>query len=119
VRAQLQACPAGVAFGHASCADVLTPSWVAVGGATPDIAFSHTFAGLTGHTLYRWRARVLHATATGAIPANPAHGPWRRFDAQTTEGDVRTLPEPTGQLALASGAAALAILARRRRRPVR
>jgi hypothetical protein len=115
VKAQLQACPPSVPFGHASCASELTPIWVAVNGATPDVAISHTFAGLTSHTLYRWRARVLQAPATGAIPANPAHGPWRRLGAQSVEGDIR-LPEPGLLLSLASGLALVAALARRRGR---
>src|SRR5262249_24468927 len=67
VKAQIQACPAGAPFGHASCTNVLAPSWISVGGATPDVAISQILAGLAGEDLYRWRARVLHAPATGAI----------------------------------------------------
>jgi hypothetical protein len=117
VKGQLQACPSGppaVAFGHASCTNVLTPSWVAVNGTTPEVLLSHTFSGLTNNTLYRWRARVLHAPATGPIPAVPAHGPWRRVGAQSVEADIR-LPEPGLMLSMVSGFALVAALARRRR----
>jgi hypothetical protein len=113
VRAELQACPPGVPFGNASCTSALTPSWVTVNGATPEVLLSQTFSGLTNHTLYRWRARVLHAPATGPLPANPPHGPWRRFGAQSVEADIR-LPEPGLALSLAAGAALLAALARGR-----
>ena len=116
VRAQIQACPSSVAFGHASCTNALTPSWIDVDGATPAVAISKILAGLQDGQLYRWRARVLHAPATGVIPANPAHGPWRRLGAQATEADIRFVPEPGALLSLASGAALLAALARRRRR---
>jgi hypothetical protein len=40
-------------------------------------------------TLYRWRARVLHAPLTGPLPAAPAHGPWLRPTAQSAEADIR------------------------------
>ena len=82
-------------------------------GATPDVAISQT-VGFGGNALYRWRARVLHAPATGKTSANPAHGPWRRVGAQATEGDIR-LPEPGLLPSLGSGVVLLAALARRRR----
>ena len=49
-------------------------------------------------------------------PPLPPHGPWRRLDAQTREGDARTvlLPEPAGPLMLLVGCAALYGLNRRR-----
>ncbi len=121
VKAELEACPDGppaVAFGHASCTTALTPTWIAVNGTTPDVLISHTFSGLTPNTLYRWRARVLHAASTGAIATEPAHGPWRRVAGQSVEADIR-LPEPGLALALANGAALLAALARRRARGLR
>jgi hypothetical protein len=117
VKAELQACPAGppaVAFGDASCTTLVSPSWLAVNGATPEVLISETFSGLTNNTLYRWRARVLHAPATGTIPTEPAHGPWRRLGAQSVEADIR-LPEPGLVLSLISGLALAASLARRRR----
>jgi hypothetical protein len=115
VKAQLQACPAGVPFGSGSCANALTPTWITLNGATPEVLISHAFAGLAGNTLYRWRARILHASATGPIPANSPHGPWRRVAAQSVEGDIR-LPEPGVLAALAAGAALVAALGRGRRR---
>jgi hypothetical protein len=42
-------------------------------------------AGLTP----RWRAG-------STPPPNPAHGPWRRFQAQAFEGDVRTMGRALG-----------------------
>jgi len=53
---------------------------------------------------------VLRAPATGPIPANPEHSPWRHLNAQAMEADIR-LPEPGFLLAVASG---VALLARRR-----
>ena len=41
------------------------------------------------------------------LPANPAHGPWRRLGAQAVEGDIRTVPEPGVLAGLASGIALL------------
>jgi len=114
VKAQLQACPPGVPFGNGSCTNVLTSSWVTVNGATPEVMLSQTFTGLTNHTLYRWRARVLHAAATGPIPTNPSHTPWRRLGAQSVEADIR-LPEPSFCLSLACCLTLLAALAARRR----
>ncbi|HVN39423.1 MAG TPA: integrin alpha [Myxococcota bacterium] len=115
VKAEFQACPPGVAFGNASCTSETTPTWVTVDGTAPEVLISQTFSGLANHTLYRWRARVLLANATGTIPAKPEHGPWRRLGAQSVEADVRVVPEPGMLLSLGSGAALLAALARRRR----
>jgi hypothetical protein len=115
VKAQLQACPPAVPFGHASCANMLTPTWITVNGATPEVLLSQTFSGLTNNTLYRWRARILHAPKTGPTPTNPAHGPWRHFGAQSVEADIR-LPEPGLLLSVASGIVLLRGLSVRRRR---
>jgi hypothetical protein len=114
VKAQLQACPQGVPFGNGSCTNAVTPTWVTVNGAAPEALLSESFSGLVGNKLYRWRARILHANATGPLPTNPPHGPWRRLGAQSVEADIR-LPEPGVLLALASGAVLVAALARRRR----
>src|SRR5262249_22454600 len=108
------ACPPGVAFGQPSCTTVLSPSWVTVNGASPDIVLAQTIAGLSNDALYRWRARILQAPPTGTIPGKPAHGPWRRYEVQSTEADIR-LPEPGLGASLASGIALLAWLDRRRR----
>ncbi len=116
VKAEIQACPSGVAFGAVGCTTVMTPIWVVVNGAAPEVVIADHFAGLTTGTLYRWRARILHAPRTGPVPLAPAHGPWRRFQAQAVEADVRVVPEPSFVVSLASGLALLAVLARRRRR---
>ena len=115
VRGEIEACPASVAFGGGSCISVLTPSWVAVNATSPDALLSQTVAGLGADTLVQWRARVLNAPATGPIPAEPAHGPWRRYQAQSVEADIR-LPEPGSLLSLAAGVALVTALAPRRRR---
>jgi hypothetical protein len=117
VKAEFEACPSGVAFGDASCTSAVTPDWIAVNGATPDVVLSHTLSGLANESLYRWRARVLHAPATGPVPAHPEHGPWRRFGAQAVEADLR-LPEPSFPLGVATGIALLVALARSRLRSV-
>jgi hypothetical protein len=90
VKAEFQACLTGVPFGDPGCRSALTPNWIAVNTATPDVVVPHTFTNLVGNRLYRWRARVLYARATGPLPANPMHGPWRRPGAQSTEADIRT-----------------------------
>ncbi len=118
VRGEFEACPAGVPFGSGSCTTALSPAWEALGAfLAPDILLPHMFNALTSNKLYRWRARVQYASSTGTPSPNPAHGPWRRLGAQSVEADIR-LPEPGIVLALVSGAALLAVLARRRSRPV-
>jgi hypothetical protein len=87
-RLEVQTCPAGVPFGHASCASAVSSPWST---ATPQ---SLTISGLTTGALYRWRARLLyapvHVTASGITPPpKPAHGPWRRIGAQSVEADLR------------------------------
>ena len=85
---EVQRCPAGVPFGHASCASAVSSSWSTA--ATQALALS----GLADGALYRWRARLLyaplHVTQPGITPPpKPAHGPWRRFNAQSVEADLR------------------------------
>jgi hypothetical protein len=116
VRGEIEVCPAGAPFGDASCVSGLTPSWVNVHGGLPEADLAHTFTGLAPNSLYRWRARVLHAPATGTTPAAPAHGPWRRLGAQAIEADIRVLPEPGEVALLLSGIVLVSLLARRRRR---
>jgi hypothetical protein len=119
VRAEVEACPHDVPFGDTQCTSGLTPDWVAVNAAAPDVALTMLLHGLDEGTLYRWRARVLHAEATStqpgvSLPPVPAHGPWRRVQAQAVEADVRVVPEPGSLISLVSGIALLAVLARRR-----
>ena len=68
--------------------------------------------------VHRWRARVLHApfrvTAAGITPPpSPAHGPWRRVQAQAVEADI-LLPEPSELVLLLSALAFLFAVGRRR-----
>ena len=95
VKVEVEACPQSVAFGHAPCVRFRSAQWRDV-TATPDgTLIAMTISGLENGTVYRWRARVLHAPFTVARvvitpPPNPAHSPWRRFQAQTFEADIRT-----------------------------
>ena len=107
-----------------SCSPVLdktSASWSDVTATAGGVALNEAVTGLTTDTLYRWRARVLHApftiTAAGITPPpNSAHGPWRRVSAQADEADIRLLPEPSATASLMSGVALLSWLYRRRRR---
>jgi hypothetical protein len=101
VKLQVQACPPGVAFGHASCTSATSPAWTDVTATGGGVTLTHTIAGLSQDTLYRWRARVLHApfgvTQSGiTAPPNPAHGPWRRLSGQSLEADLRTIDDGDG-----------------------
>ncbi len=90
VKLQTQICPPGIAFSDPMCLVETSLIWQDV-AASPTVTL--TVANLEPNTLYRWRARVLHApfsvTSAGA-PNHPAHGPWRRFLAQSQEADVKT-----------------------------
>jgi hypothetical protein len=62
----------------------------------------------------------LSATQPGVVPPPaPAHGPWRRLQAQSVEADLRVVPEPSALAALAAGGALLGALVRRRRASIR
>jgi len=85
---ELQWCPSGVPFGHASCGSALSPSWIETA------TYTLTASELADGALYRWRARQLFApfrvTSAGITPPpNPAHGPWRRVYGQALEADLR------------------------------
>ena len=94
-------------------------SWnaVPVVAGTADVLLTATVDGLVPDMLYRWRARVLRADLTGALPAAPERGPWRRLGAQSAEADIRVaVPEPTVAAGLLAGAALIGVLHRRRTR---
>jgi hypothetical protein len=93
VRAEFEACAAGTPFGDAACTTATT-AWTLLSGGTEDVLLTADLTGLTEGTLYHWRARVQHAEPTGALPAEPAHGPWRRVSAQAGEADIRTASLP-------------------------
>lgn len=115
IKAQWQACPAGVAFGSPICTNVVSPTWVGVNRLTPEATIAQTIPGLADRTLYHWRARALFAPKTGPLPANPPHSPWRRLAAQSVEGDIR-VPEPRIDVALLAGILVMAGLAKTRSR---
>jgi hypothetical protein len=91
VKMQVEYCPCGVPFQDPSCAIQTSSGWTEVSGN--GVVLTEAIAGLNLGEHYRWRARVLYApfTVTKAgitEPANPVHGPWRRFDAQSNEADI-------------------------------
>jgi hypothetical protein len=124
VKLDIEACPTGTAFGNISCVKHVGASWTDTTAAANGVVLTETITGLSPDTLYRWRARVLHAplhVTSVTAPPNPAHGPWRRPTAQSVEADVRTsaVPEPGLGAAIASGVAAIALGSGVRRRRAR
>jgi len=96
VNLQVQACASGVAFGNPSCTTQTGTSWTDVTASGAGVTLTKTVSGLAPNTLYRWRARVLHAPFSITQPgitasANPSHGPWRRLSGQAFEGDLRLI----------------------------
>ncbi|MHB1350612.1 MAG: integrin alpha [Desulfobulbaceae bacterium] len=90
---EIQYCPPGKPFGDASCETTTSAAWSDTGlnGTT----LAETVSGLSGSTLYKWRARILYAALTMTEPGitgppKPAHGPWRRYDGQSDEADILT-----------------------------
>ena len=72
-------------------------TWTDVTATSQGVTLTTSITDLHPGTLYRWRARVLYATYSSAMPdivppPHPASGPWRRLYAQSSEGDVRTDP---------------------------
>ena len=91
VKLQVQACPSGVPFGHASCIDQVSPTWTDVTASAAGVPLTGTLTSLTDGTVYYWRARVLYAPySVGMVtaPPNPAHSPWRQFGL--LGGPIRT-----------------------------
>ena len=117
VKLEVEACPIGTPFGAPQCTLHLGASWSDVTASAGGVRLVEGISVPDARTLHRWRARVLHApfrvTEAGITPPpKPAHGPWRRVQAQALEADLY-VPEP-GKLALMlSGLAFLLALARR------
>ena len=94
-RLRVQACPSGVAFGHASCRESSTANWQDLSAQVGSVILVANPTGLSDGKLYRWRARLLYApigvTQPGiSAPANPASvGPWRRMRATADVVDIR------------------------------
>jgi hypothetical protein len=95
VKTEVEGCPIGVPFGHASCIGTLSSSWTDSTATASGVLLTQSLSGLAAETLYRWRERTLWApynvNKAGIIaPPNPAHGPWRRLLGQAFEADMRT-----------------------------
>ena len=91
VKLQIQACPAGQNWGGGGTVTVTSSTWTDVTATSAGVTLTQTISGLSGLTLYRWRARVLHAPFTFvSLAATPSHGPWRRLRGQAVESDIRT-----------------------------
>jgi hypothetical protein len=121
VKLELEACPFAAPFGDPSCTVQLGASWTDVTATAGGVELVELVSGLDQNTRHRWRARVLHApfrvTEAGITPPpNPAHGPWRRVQAQAVEADI-LLPEPSELVLLLSALAGLLVVGRRRISP--
>ncbi len=100
---QVETCPVGVPFGHATCGQTISSLWTAIttsGGST----LTETVQGLNAGKRYKWRSRVLYAPFTVlqagiTAPPNPAHGPWKRLSgrAEAEDGDI-LMNDVTGPL---------------------
>jgi hypothetical protein len=89
VRLEAEACPQAVLFGGAGCTVRRSAQWQLIPTGSAEVSTSVDLVGLAAGQLYHWRARTLYAPTTGALPPAPAHGPWRRHDAQTVAADLR------------------------------
>ena len=99
VKLQVQVCPASVDFSSSDCQTHTSAEWMDVTTADNGILITESISGLDANQLYRWRARVLYAPQTVTEPGitpppNPAHGPWRRFQGQSNEADLRIISYP-------------------------
>jgi hypothetical protein len=100
VKLEVEACPFATPFGDPLCTTQVGASWTDVTATAGGVRLVESVGGLDLGKHYRWRARVLQApfrvTEAGITPPpNPAHGPWRRVQAQAVEADI-LLPEPAG-----------------------
>jgi hypothetical protein len=93
VKLEIENCPSNVPFGSGSCTRATSATWKDTGADPNGASFTELVTSVpTG--LRKWRARTLVApfnvTKPGiTAPPHPAHGPWRRFQAQVGEADVR------------------------------
>jgi hypothetical protein len=118
VKLEIEACPFAAPFGDPLCTTQVGASWTDVTATAGGVRLVEVLSGLGLNTRHRWRARVLHApfrvTEAGITPPpNPAHGPWRRVQAQALEADI-LLPEPSQLLLLATALVFLLAVGRRR-----
>jgi hypothetical protein len=121
VKLEVEACPLAAPFGDPLCTTQVGGTWTDTTATPGGVRLVEVLAGLDQNTRHRWRARVLLApfrvTAPGITPPpNPAHGPWRRVQAQAVEADI-LLPEPSEIALLLSALAGLLALGRRRIAP--
>ncbi len=89
---QVEYCGPGVNFGDPGCETITSTSWEGI--STGSRTLTITIPGLAEGSLYRWRARILHAHQNvlkpGITPPPiPAHGPWRRLAGQNSGADIR------------------------------
>jgi hypothetical protein len=95
VKLEVEHCPCGVPFGSGSCVKTISPTWTDAGTGPNGVTLTHDVTSVPSG-LRRWRARTLVAsfsvTQPGiTAPPKPAHGPWRRVQAQLAEADVRVM----------------------------
>jgi len=93
VKLEVEHCPSGVPFGSGSCTRTTSATWTDTGASPNGASFSELLTSVP-EGLRRWRARTLVAPFTVTqpgitAPPNPVHGPWRRFQAQVAEADLR------------------------------
>ncbi|MBK7949745.1 MAG: FG-GAP repeat protein [Deltaproteobacteria bacterium] len=120
---EVEACPPGVPFRHASCVLHRSPSWREL--PLQNDWFEDVVSGLPPDQVYRWRARMIHApwtvVAVGETtpPPNPRGGPWRRIGGGSDDGRVRVVPEPGIGAGLIAGVLTLSAGRIRRSRSLR
>jgi hypothetical protein len=119
VKLEIEACPAALAFGDPQCTRQVGASWTDSTASAAGVPLVELVTVPDARTLHRWRARVLYApfrvTQVGVTPPpKPAHGPWRRVQAQSIEADIY-VPEPSGPGLLIAGGVMLGMLGLRRR----
>jgi len=91
---EVQAVPAGKAFGAAGTVTNISDTWYDTTTATNGVVITNLVNWLDKDTLYHWRARALWApyacTNTGITTAPfPPHSPWRSFEGRVDNSDFR------------------------------